>query len=603
MIKALRANRSSFHNVDFRPGLNVILADRTKAETKKNSRNGLGKSTLIELLHFCLGGAYKGPITAPELRGWVFTIELDLGGLEIVASRDTSSPGVITVETVPASRPVQQPKENTEIGAQELPVRIWHERLGHSLFGLPIGATGKFRPTFRGLISYFVRRGREAYINPFEYFSKQKPVQRQTLVAYLLGLEFQDAIDFQELKDRNGALRQLRKLTSGADTARELLGSLGELEAKKVRLESQVRREEDELRSFRVHPQYEQISHQANTLTEEIHRLTNENVVERRLLELYQQSLKEEKPPRNDDVVQLYERVGIELPGVAKKRLDDVQRFHSALIQNRRSFLTEERQRLEQSTAIRVSHIETASSERAELMSVLQTHGALDEFTKLQQKHLKTRADLEATQRQIKNIQDLRQGESSVKIERELLVSRALRGLGERAANRDRAIELFNSNSQALYEQPGNLLVDVGEAGFEFDVAIERSTSGGVENMKIFCFDLALAQSWAGRSSSPGFLIHDSNIFDGVDERQRALALELAARESEKFGFQYICTLNSDAVPWNEFSRDFHFKEHVRVTLSDQDERSRLTGIRFETGASEEEGEDATDEDKPNASE
>ena len=32
--------------------------------------------------------------------------------------------------------------------------------------------------------------------------------------------------------------------------------------------------------------------------------------------------------------------------------------------------------------------------------------------------------------------------------------------------------------------------------------------------------------------SAPGFLIHDSTIFDGVDERQRAEALELAISES-----------------------------------------------------------------------
>lgn len=33
------------------------------------------------------------------------------------------------------------------------------------------------------------------------------------------------------------------------------------------------------------------------------------------------------------------------------------------------------------------------------------------------------------------------------------------------------------------------------------------------------------------RPAYPGFLIHDSTIFDGVDERQRAEALEIAASE------------------------------------------------------------------------
>lgn len=55
-----------------------------------------------------------------------------------------------------------------------------------------------------------------------------------------------------------------------------------------------------------------------------------------------------------------------------------------------------------------------------------------------------------------------------------------------------------------------------------------------------------LAELWSTNKYSPGFLIHDSTIFDGVDERQRALALELAEKESRERRFQYICMLNSD---------------------------------------------------------
>jgi hypothetical protein len=39
------------------------------------------------------------------------------------------------------------------------------------------------------------------------------------------------------------------------------------------------------------------------------------------------------------------------------------------------------------------------------------------------------------------------------------------------------------------------------------------------------------------------------------DVRQRALALQLAAAEVEALGFQYICTMNSDIVPHEDFRR------------------------------------------------
>ena len=71
------------------------------------------------------------------------------------------------------------------------------------------------------------------------------------------------------------------------------------------------------------------------------------------------------------------------------------------------------------------------------------------------------------------------------------------------------------------------------------------------------------------------------HLFDGVDERQRALALETAAKEASIHGFQYICTLNSDYIPWNEFSKDFNLRDFIRVSLTDKDVTGCLLGVRF----------------------
>jgi uncharacterized protein YydD (DUF2326 family) len=531
MIRALRCNQGSFRAVSFERGLNIVLADRTKEETKKQSRNGLGKSTLIELIHFCLGKDFKGPVTSPALNGWVFTLDLDLRGKPVSVSRDTAAPARVVIEGESTDWPIQ-PKENRETGALELSFRDWAKVLGSFTFGLSATETGKYRPSFRALISYFARRGKDAYSKPFEYIRKQSGWSVQVLNTFLLGLEPQDAIDFQKLKDRRETLIQLKKLTTGTGTAKEFLGTLGEYEAQKVRLEGQVRKESQDLLEFKVHPQYEDISRKANALTEQIHNLANENVIDKRLVEMYQQTSVEEKPPQSGDVTQIYERAGIELPGLVKKRLEDVLTFHAALVGNRKSFLTSEIQRLNNVIQGRTTQIEEKTTQRAELMQILRTHGALEEYNKLQQKHLKAAAELEGVIARIKNIRDLQESESTLKIDREILVQRARRDLDERANARYRAIEFFNANSQALYEAPGNLVVDVDNNGFRFNVEIQRSSSGGVGNMKIFCYDLMLAQLWTQKSNKPTFLIHDSIIFDGVDERQRALALELAAKAS-----------------------------------------------------------------------
>ena len=80
----------------------------------------------------------------------------------------------------------------------------------------------------------------------------------------------------------------------------------------------------------------------------------------------------------------------------------------------------------------------------------------------------------------------------------------------------------------------------------------------------------------------PGFLIHDSQLFDGVDERQIAKALQLAAQQATSGGFQYIVTMNSDFVPTEGFTDGFYVREYiVEPRLTDATETGGLFGFRF----------------------
>jgi uncharacterized protein YydD (DUF2326 family) len=100
--------------------------------------------------------------------------------------------------------------------------------------------------------------------------------------------------------------------------------------------------------------------------------------------------------------------------------------------------------------------------------------------------------------------------------------------------------------------------------------------------MQLFCFDLMLAELATRRGIGPGFLIHDSHLFDGVDERQVAKALQLGANHAASVGFQYIVTMNSDAVPEDGFREDFDVWTFVNPTrLTDEVETGGLFGVRF----------------------
>jgi uncharacterized protein YydD (DUF2326 family) len=580
MIKKVFANKSSFKAVEFQPGFNVVWADRTKESTKKGSRNGLGKSTLIEIIHFCLGAdASRGKgLPVSPLKGWAFSIVLEVGNSDILITRAVDRPSFVTIDGDTSSWPIQG---TVEKGRLTYGIKEWNSLLGYLMFGLTVTARErKYRPAFRGLISYCIRRGKDAFSTPFEYFRKQREWDIQLNNAFLLGLAWEDAADLQVLKDRKKGLEEFRKARK-AGVVQGFIGSLGDLEAQKVRLNSHSERERAELQSFKVHPQYTRVQAEANALTNEIHELVNANTMDKRLVELYERSLTGEQPPLGETIDQLYKEAGVALPGVTLRRLDEVREFHRTIVKNRRTFLSTEIERLNREIAKRDCRVQEKTEKRASVMEVLRTHGALEEYTLLQKRHMDTINKLNSVSTMIQNLKTFENGISDIKIEQEELRKKARQDYEERNVIRARAISLFNTYSERLYDAPGKLVIDVGPTGFKFGVEIERSGSSGIDNMKIFCYDLMLTRLWADQEPSPRVCVHDSVIFDGVDERQRALALEVAAAESHQYNFQYICTLNSDYVPWREFSEGFDLKKYIRLTLTDESPEGCLLGIRF----------------------
>ena len=248
MIRAIRCDKKSFREVHFEPGFNVVLADITDKSKDKDSRNGVGKSTLIDIIHFCLGSTARkgsGPAIL-SLPDWTFTLDLDLGGTQLAVSRNTAKPATISVEGKIGSLRVSGGQELAG-GNLQLRVQDWNSLLGQLMFGLSEADAGqKHYPTFRGLLSYFIRRGTDAFSTPFEHHRKMNETDRQVCNAFLLGLEWRYAIEWQHLKEKKKLHDNLRKAIDEGMMG-ETLGTVGELNARLRRLKTQADREKSGL--------------------------------------------------------------------------------------------------------------------------------------------------------------------------------------------------------------------------------------------------------------------------------------------------------------------------------------------------------------------
>ena len=297
MLISVSADKESFKTVNFRKGFNVILADREPASSKKETRNGTGKSSLIEIIHFCLGGMPKTALNKEELSGWTFSLELKIKGKRYKFSRNTSKEKNKVVIEGDCSEWEIKPELNGHV--QTMLVEKLNKMLGKLFFGMKTSFSENYAPSFRSCISYYARRNGTmgGYISPFSRFKDQQEWDVQVSNSFMLGLDWKLASEWRLLKDRKTDLRNLRK---SADTGMlaNFYGHLGKLESDKVLLEDKIKTQKEELESFKVHPQYRQIEEKADALTKQIQEFSNNNISDQDLLRHYKKNLKEEKRGR-----------------------------------------------------------------------------------------------------------------------------------------------------------------------------------------------------------------------------------------------------------------------------------------------------------------
>lgn len=584
MIHRVYSEMSSFKDIHFRPGLNLLLADQSEGSGELQTRNGAGKTSLIELLHFLLGADNRSLFKSEPLKSHYFGLDFDLKNSRTVVERRGSEPSRVVVKMADdRSWPIPATADSK---SNELYISNtnWRTVLGKLMFNLTSEEDGseaiRFGPTFRMLFSYFVRRqSANAFVSPFKQSEQQTPGDQQVGISYLLGLDWKIAQQWQEVRAKEKSLKELRKAASEGALG-SIIESSAALRTKLTVAEDETRHLQERIDTFQVLEQYREFEKEASELTRELGNLADGNTIDRRLLLQLEQSIENEVDPPIKDVESLYGEIGLLLSEAVLRRFEDVKAFHESIARNRRLYLRGEIQKATQRIEAREQTKTSLGKRRAVVLSILKSHGALDQLRKLQTELNRREAETEMIRQRFQAAEQLEGQKAEMQMERQRLLLRLKQDHREQHDILANAILAFEETSRGLYEEAGNLMVDETLNGPQFRVAIQGEESKGISNMQIFCFDIMMMKICAGRGFGPGFLVHDSHLFDGVDERQTAKALQIGERMSRELGFQYIVTMNSDALP--EWSPEgFDFEDYILPVRLTDEEHGGLFGIRF----------------------
>ena len=99
MIHRVYSDLATFKPLNFRGGLNVILAEKSQGASDRQTRNRAGKSSFVEMLHFLLGGNAdpKSLFRTEALESFRFGMEFDVAGQKVGVERSGKSGSKITV--------------------------------------------------------------------------------------------------------------------------------------------------------------------------------------------------------------------------------------------------------------------------------------------------------------------------------------------------------------------------------------------------------------------------------------------------------------------------------------------------------------------------
>ena len=134
-----------------------------------------------------------------------------------------------------------------------------------------------------------------------------------------------------------------------------------------------------------------------------------------------EKALSSEVPPALDDLETIYREAEIILPDLVKRRYEDVKNFHESVVRNRKDYLSSELEAAKRRIKLRDNKKAQLDKRRTEIMAILKSHGALDQFLKLQGEVGRLESEVESLRQRFEAAEQLEGTQNELEIERNRL--------------------------------------------------------------------------------------------------------------------------------------------------------------------------------------
>ena len=555
-------------DIGFHAGLNLIV-DKTRTEDgSTQTGNNVGKTTVLRLIDFCLGGdansLYRDPENKSEVNQEVKDfLTTQRVTITLVMVDNLAEPGkkVVIVRNFLQRKNRVYEVNGYTVGSKK--EEINEVLLKHIFPSVNVG-----KPTFRQMISHNIRYEEDRLVNTLKtlggYASDE---DYETLYLYLFGCDYSQGdertrILFQLDREESFKKRLERSQTKGAYVA-----------ALSV-IENEILQLEEKKRNLNINPDLEHDVERLNYLKAEINRTIgrlSSLEIRKGIIEDAQRDLRERRFDEDmETLASIYKQALTYIPQM-HRTFEELVAYHNQMLVNKSDFLSEELPNLEQSIADLRLRIESFREEEIRLqmkITASDTFADLEEIiaqlNNLYQQKGAYESSIDNISGVDKNIDDLNKQLEAID---ETLFSEQFYGQITRQLAKFNTI--FSDVSMRLYDEKYAIKCDQtekkGKHIYKFS-PIDVNFSAGKKQGEISCFDLAYTK-FADMEEIPclHFLLNDKK------ELVHGNQLNLIAQIANEDNIQFVASILEDKLTTEMRNKDYYV-----VELEEQDKLFRF---------------------------
>lgn len=523
----------------FEKGLNLII-DETETANLQESGNNVGKTTVLRLIDFCLGGDGMNVYKDMEFKDKTNTqIETFLKEkniiITLVLKRDLDDEA--STEIVIKKNFLKRKEKVQEINGEYYNDLSFDSKLKELIF-----QSNAEKPTFRQIISKNIR------------YEKNRLDNTIKVLHYNTTLEQYEALYFFWLGIDTDAANRKQRLYSSKSTEEAIIkrlrrdGSLSEIKQALSVIERDIEELDKNKSNFNISESYEHDLVKLNETNAALNvlstRISQYSIRKNIILESKQEL---EKEFANIDVQQLeniYKTAKGFMPSLHLK-FTEMLSFHNGMLKEKIKFITNELPTIEKELVSLNQNLRIKIQSKKELSSKLKKSGAIEELeeivTKLNFKY-EQKGKYEEQQHQWDN--------SNKKLEE---IEKELSEINLGIASQDKIIEnristfnkFFSKISEKLYGEQFILSQDKNERAYELKVsAIGGNLGTGKKKGQIAAFDIAYIE-FCDNNDIPclHFILHDQ--IENIHDNQLTIIKEVVANTN----IQFVVPVLRDKLP------------------------------------------------------